>query len=251
MRERPLLILDFDGVICDSLDECFVSSWRAYHTLYRNAELPHVAVSLRDDFSRLRPFIRAGEDYVLIQEILHLGKNAEDQTAFDALIHEAGPLKMKLFKELFTRARTELFAKDREFWLSLNRIYPHMQGIFAKLPQQTPLAILSTKMPFFIAEILGHAQIRVPQKNIHECKAEEKLSRAEELRASGGFPRAVFIDDQIDYLKNNTNPCIDVFLASWGYVKPEWLAGSGNVPIMTPADLAKFVEKEYTAEEGS
>src|SRR5512138_3366484 len=125
MRDVPLLILDFDGVICDSLDECFVSSWPAYHTLYRKSPPPKVPITLRDDFARLRPFIRTGEDYLLIQEILTQGKSVQDQAAFDALIAEAGPEKMRIFKELFTKARSELLEKDKRFWLSLNRIYPH------------------------------------------------------------------------------------------------------------------------------
>jgi phosphoglycolate phosphatase-like HAD superfamily hydrolase len=243
-RARPLLVLDFDGVICDSLDECFISSWIGYFSLAKGIHPPHVPVTLRNDFARLRPFIRTAEDYMLIQEILHEGKTVSDQSGFDELIAAAGPEKMRLFRELFTKARTDLLARDREFWLSLNPVYPHILTMFARLPQEAPVHILSTKKAQFIAEILMHAQIRLPAGHIHESAAREKLARVEALRVEGGFPRAVFVDDQIDHLKENTNPNVEVFLASWGYVKPEWLTG-GKIPVMAPADLMAFIEREY------
>ena len=29
-EEKKILVLDFDGVVCDSTDECMVSSWNAW-----------------------------------------------------------------------------------------------------------------------------------------------------------------------------------------------------------------------------
>ena len=100
MRERAL-ILDFDGVICDSIDECFISSWTAYFTLYLGRQPAYMPIGLRRDFARLRPLIRGGEDFMLIQEILEQGGTASRQPEFDAFARAAGRGKMKLFHDLF------------------------------------------------------------------------------------------------------------------------------------------------------
>ena len=41
--------------------------------------------------------------------------------------------------------------------------------------------------------------------------------------------RAVLVDDQIDHLIKPRGPAVDVRLALWGYVKPEWRVGFPEV----------------------
>ncbi len=245
--QRSLLVLDFDGVICDSIDECFVSSWIAYYELYRKEQPPHVPVGLRAQFTRLRPFIRSGEDFVLIQSLLREGVQISDQRAFDAAAERTGAETLRTWKELFYAARRDLLARDRRFWLSLNRIYPHVESAFALLPVDAPVHILSTKRVEYITETLSEARIRFPAARIHLAPAASKLPAVETLRASGGFARAVFVDDQIDYLLDNTNPLISAYLASWGYVKPEWLAPGSGVAVMSPGELVTLIEREYAS----
>ena len=40
MTYPTLLVLDFDGVICDSIDETFASSWIAWRRLRRSESSP-------------------------------------------------------------------------------------------------------------------------------------------------------------------------------------------------------------------
>jgi phosphoglycolate phosphatase-like HAD superfamily hydrolase len=247
MRKQPLLVLDFDGVICDSRDECCLSSWIAYHELYRKNPAASVPLSLGAGFARLRPFIRTGGDFLVIQEALEEGRDIRDQKEFDALADKAGPQKMKLYKELFYQARSALLSEDRPFWLSLNRIYSHVFDALRSLPPEAPVRILSTKRPQFIVEIVDHAGLDVPRDHIHESGAEGKLPRVESLREESGCEKAVFIEDQIDNIRGNANPKVKVFLASWGYVKQEWLSGRDGVPVMTPEGFKALVEREYGA----
>ncbi len=247
MKKQPLLVLDFDGVICDSRDECCLSSWIAYYDLYKKNRPARVPLSLGAEFARLRPFIRTGGDFLLIQEALEAGQDVTDQKEFDALAERAGPEKMKLFKELFYQARSALLSEDRPFWLSLNRIYPHVFDVLRSLLPEAPVQILSTKRPQFIVEIVDHAGLKVSKDCIHESGAEEKLPRAESLRKEGGFERAVFLDDQIDNIRGNTNPKVEAFLAAWGYVKKEWLSGQDGVPVMTVEGFKEFAMREYGA----
>jgi phosphoglycolate phosphatase-like HAD superfamily hydrolase len=241
----PLLVLDFDGVICDSIEECWASSWTAYHELYRKSGPAPVPRQIAEEFARLRPFIRSGDDFLLIQEMLLNSVTVHDQRGFDAAARDAGAEKMHVFHDLYYKARTALLERDRAAWLAMNRIYPHMVEAFSLLLPSAPFFILSTKKPAFITEVLDAHQIHVAPERILFCDHEPKLPMVEKLRKSGGFTEAWFIEDQIDAIRTNANPRIHVALAAWGYVRQEWLAAPRAVTVLSPEDFLALVGKLY------
>lgn len=244
------LVLDFDGVICDSIDECFASSWIAYFNLYLERHPAYMPVSLRRDFARMRPLVRGGEDFMLIQEILEKGGLVSRQEDFDAMARRAGPEKLEKFHELFYRARKELLETDRQSWLALNRIYPHVVSAFERLVPGAPVSILSTKKPDFIAEILTDKGISIPRERILYSAQERKLDIVAQVGAQSGSSEVVFIDDQIDHLvggaASGETPRIEVFLATWGYVQEEWLMEPLRVPVITPQEFLALMRREYS-----
>ena len=91
---RGVVLLDFDGVICDSVDECLVTSFHAYYDLQGNPAPASGPAARRESFARLRPFIHIGEDYLLIHELIDRGIDIADQREFDALVQAAGRSRM-------------------------------------------------------------------------------------------------------------------------------------------------------------
>lgn len=241
-----LLVLDFDGVICNSIDECFAASWIAYHALFRK-DTAAASPGARRDFARLRPFIRSGEDFLIIQEVLAAGTSVSDQAEFDELARRAGAEKRALFRELFYQERSEMLAKDRESWLALNRVYPHVKKAFGLLAHGAPVFVLSTKKPQFIAEILAANHIELPRERILFSDGEPKLAETEKLRVAGGFQGAILVEDQIDHLRGNKNPRVRALLAAWGYVQEEWLKAPLAAPIITAEGFLALVEKEFSS----
>lgn len=242
----PLLVLDFDGVICDSAEECFVSSWTAYHALYQGSPCGDPSggdalASARTSFRTMRPFVRSGEDFVLIQDLIATGRSVQDQLEFDHAWDRPGAPSRDRFKDLFYRARTDLLEKDRRTWLSMNRIYPHVSAALSALPPGAPLYILSTKKPQFVSETLSANGIAIPDGHILYSHGEPKLSTVETLRETLGFSEAVLVEDQIDAIHGNTNPRIRVFLASWGYVQESWLRESTGIPVLSPEAFVDLV----------
>ncbi len=246
-----VLILDFDGVICDSIEESFVSSWIAYFNLYLERKPVYMPVSLRKDFARMRPLVRGGEDFMLIQEILEQGAFVSQQAEFDAISRSAGKEKLKVFHDLFYKARAELLAKDRDSWLSMNRIYPHVASAFALLRPGTRVYILSTKKPDFIAEILSAKGISMPLERILYSGSERKMDIVLRIKEECAGREAVFIDDQIDHLaqpeaSRGSGGGIRVYLATWGYVREDWLKEPLRVPTITPREFLSLVQREYS-----
>jgi phosphoglycolate phosphatase-like HAD superfamily hydrolase len=237
----PLLVLDFDGVICDSVEECFVSSWTAYYALHRRLPGGEPPASARAEFRAMRPFVRSGEDFVLIQELIAEGRSVRDQQDFDRAWARPGTPSPDQFKELFYRARTDLLEKDRLAWLSLNRIYPHVSAALSALPPAVPLYILSTKKPQFVSDTLRANGITVPEAHVLYSHGEPKLTTVEKLRETLGYEEVILVEDQIDAIRGNTNPRIRAYLASWGYVQESWLRESSGVHVLSPDDFVELV----------
>ena len=236
-----LLVLDFDGVICDSAEECFVVSWTAYNVLYRGRAASPAPDAARPAFRALRPFIRSGEDFLLIQELIEEGTTVEDQAGFDRAWRRPGTPPRERFKELFYRARTDLFEGDHAAWLSLNTIYPHVAAALSNMDLGALVYVLSTKKAQFVRETLDAGGIPIPHDRVLYSHGEPKLATVEALRKSTGATDAVFVEDQIDAIQGNTNPHIRVYLASWGYVQESWL--HAGVPVVTPEAFAELVER--------
>jgi phosphoglycolate phosphatase-like HAD superfamily hydrolase len=243
VTEKTFLVLDFDGVICDSIDECFLSSWIAYHSLFLGGRADPVPGKARSDFAILRPFIRTAEDFVLIQEMLAKGESVQDQAGFDAALLRAGKEKRELFRRLAHEARTGLLENDRGAWLAMNRLYPHVKEALLSMRSFPRLAILSTKRPQFIMEILGWHGVHLPEERILESVHEPKLAATEKLRMRAGCERAYLVEDQVDAIKGNTNRRVEGRLATWGYVREEWLTPPLAAPLITPEEFIALVEE--------
>jgi phosphoglycolate phosphatase-like HAD superfamily hydrolase len=239
-----LVFLDFDGVICDSLLECLVSSWKAYHRLHRGAMPASVPLSLRSQFQALRPFVRSGEDFVLLQQLIDEEAPVRTQADFDARLQRCGPRTMERYRELFYAARSELLREQRGYWLALNRLYPH---ILPRLPAwlaSPRLYILSTKRSPYIREILQHHGMSVDPARTLTCRARQKRTTILSVLDSRGAERGLFVDDQLDHLLPHPGEDgrIAGYLAAWGYVKASWLQESGSVPVLYPQQLSPLLQ---------
>ncbi len=244
MSSDFLLCLDFDGVICDSIRECLASSWIAYHRLVKNDPPDRVPIRLQADFAVLRPLIRSGEDYVLIQEILDRGWEVREQADFDRLLASAGNGTMERYKELFYRARGDLLDRHRAYWLSLNRVYPHMREPLRGLASHDRLHIVSTKRSDFIVSILAADGIELNPERVHYSSARGKPGLLSEILDAAGVERAVFVDDQIDHLTGGGwRDGVERLLAAWGYVKPEWLGGGTGINVIDPDGMGRLFER--------
>ena len=240
----PLLLgLDFDGVLCDSALECFVSSWLAYHPKYEKEANISIRLDQKAAFFSLRPFIRSGEDYVLIQELLDHGREPAEQESFDREVDNAGSGKMRKYRERFYQGRENLLQSDREFWISLNRLYPHIEEPLKRLYMRDNIHIISTKRSDFIMEILNSRNIPFPINRIHFVDRSNKLELMEELLSVSRYERALFIDDQIDHLTGNTCDNLEVRLASWGYIKKSWLTNTEGIGVVRPIDMDQIFRR--------
>ena len=239
-----LLVLDFDGVICDSVDECFVASWEARFRLRGGSGTPPRAPDGQAAaFAHLRPFVRNGEDFLVILEAAGRGVAPSDQDGFDALAATLPARELAEFKARFYDARERMLAEERPRWLRLNRIYPHArEALHVAIGAGVPLRILSTKRQPYILEILSANGISLPADDVHHT-TDHKAPVVRALLDASGCARAVFIDDQIDFLLDLEDPRVEGYLASWGYVRPEWLVPPLRARAIDPPSFLALVAR--------
>ena len=230
--------LDFDGVLCDSIPECFVSSYRAYRELLLGETITSIPLRDKTLAYAYRPFIRIGEDFPLIHDIIRRGLVIGCQEDFDREIERAGEVTMAYYGRLFYQAREEFLAQDRKLWLDLNPLFPGMAELLTRTLDNKNVYILSTKKPPFIREILLHHGIDWDLSRILYPEDKTKKDVIESIIGEG---EALFVDDQLDHLllaAENKN--ITGRLAVWGYVKEPWLAQK-LIPLLRREELKGLV----------
>ena len=230
IMEKPIadkkhLFLDFDGVICNSLDECFASSWMAYST---NRPLS-VDLAGRRRFDSYRPFIRRGGDYVILQYCIDRSINLESQDDFDRVLDDLGEERVDKFHESFYESRGALLRDSPDVWFRLNPLYPEIAPFLEAFSRRH--WIITTKEASFAHRILKYHGVDWELDRIICSGKERKL----DIIARTVDAPALLVEDQIDHLLHNTYERIDVLLATWGYIKTEWL--DQDIPLLEPQNI--------------
>lgn len=234
-----ILALDFDGVLCDSLPECYFSSALSAFPGISQSELLQ-EIEKRSPrflkFCRWRPFVRSGEDYVFIQHQLDRDLVPETQMEMDALLAQAGPEQMTQFKRTLYEVRDTLLAQEKPLWLSLNPVFPFLKPFLVDLSRNEHVWILSTKRPSFIREILLSNGVQWEGRRILEAAGERKIHVMD--RHWGEQAAVVFLDDQPDHFQGLPDR-VRCVLPTWGYAKEEWVRG--GMETLDPSGVEEFL----------
>ncbi len=239
MRETTVLFIDFDGVICDSLNECIVSSWIGYYRYFKGDEPQQMPIDFKKVFLSYRSYIRSGNDYILIQELIEKGIQTKSNEEFDRERKLAGHEKMKLYTDLFYRARDFLLQNDFKYWIQLNPLFPHVAKPLKEVAIKDNIHILSTKKAIYNEKILNSNGIKFPIERIHYSPNADKLSFIRNfLDKNPEYKKAILIDDQIKNMLGNKDPRIETLLALWGFIDKKWLI---EYPEISTLDEKGFV----------
>lgn len=218
---QPLIVcLDFDGVLCDSAAECYISSslaWTGERDPAPYAQRIHREPEVYRRFLSFRPFIRSGEDYVLVQKLIHQQRLVSSQQEFDELLQQEPDLKA--FKESLYGVRSRLLLEHQDIWMQGNPLYSGWPQLLSRAASYPNVVILSTKRPAFIRQVLAYNHIDWPEDRLWEASGQTKRQVLEQKVPPGA--RAVLLDDQGDYLFPPETRFRSV-LALWGYVAPAY-----------------------------
>ena len=226
LSHPDLLALDFDGVLCDGLQEYFQVAWRTYCAVWKREDtVPPEAIAQR--FGPLRAVIETGwEMPVLIHGLL---QGLDDDTLFDQwttvkrdLLKDC-PLDASHLAEELDGCRDRWIESDLDSWLGLHKFYPGVVEQVKRWQRQNlPLFIITTKEARFARKLLDQVGITMPKSTIfgkgeHRPKWQTLalLSDLEDIR------QVWFVEDRLLTLQSVSEQpeLVDVglFLAGWGY----------------------------------
>lgn len=217
------LVLDFDGVIADSIEECFVVGHNAFVNFSKQGrkivQLEELDGRTVRECRRLRSYVRSGEDYVYIQLMLKERIPVSSFEAFDAFLERNASLK-SVFFNLFYEERENLSREHPELWINLNPLYPGISRFLLTFAPKEKLLIITTKKIDYVYKILQKYGIPFPAENGHSAfGTRTKTVIITELLGKYDIPpsRFHFVDDQIDTLLKVRKTGIFVYMAAWGY----------------------------------
>ena len=248
--EPKLLVLDFDGVVCDGVDEMVESSWR---TLARLAPPPPpLTDQLKSRFRELRPTIESGWEMVVLVGVLGEISPAQDEglksaagwaSARDAYVQAHGLNRLQLTQE-FDASRVDWIRQDRASWVAAHRFYPGVADWLRGLIREDRLVyILSTKGKEFLDVLVESQKVPLPTERVigktepRRDKWDVLAELAEKHRVDP--PDLWFVEDRLETLlemqRKAPGFAARVFFATWGYVFAEdtLAAQRAGIPTLT------------------
>ena len=254
-----LLVLDFDGVICDGMAEFFESSWRAWERVGRAPLPPDRREELRGRFAALRPVVESGWEMALLPALLAERDPAQDGTlrdgerwaaARDAFLR-AHRLTARQLADALDTVRDAWFSADRDGWLRAHRFYPGVPEQLRRLSAERRLVyVLSTKEKRFLDYLFAWAGVALPIDRVigKATPRRPKWEVIQELATRHGLPAdggtTWFVEDRLATLQELRHDAtqlaaLELFLATWGYVFPDdaGRARTSGVRVLT---LAQF-----------
>lgn len=224
---KDVLFMDFDGVICDSFQECLESAYEVYFSLNRGGYRSSIDGDVVRRGAEIRPFVLSGEDFYYIPYAIENGYEISSQIEFDALKERMKSYHSQISRE-FYRIRDYKKLNDTSAWLSANKLYDGMKKYLPTLIEEWDFYIVTTKDDSSVIKILSYNDIHLCHSRIKGKRVgKSKNAIINEILELSGKNKAYFIDDSIQNLTSIRNDGVECFLAEWGYIDRSSINMSG------------------------
>jgi phosphoglycolate phosphatase-like HAD superfamily hydrolase len=235
MHIPDILALDFDGVLCDGMQEYFEASRRTYRSIWPDEPAP--GEELFAAFRTLRPVIMTGWEMPLLLRALVQGRPTAAllqhwEAVRDELMRSGAP-QGKALSDTLTHTLDEVrrtwIATTPSDWLTRNVPYCSLDDLRRLLAEPESTVLVTTKEGEFARQILDHwhvplADIQGKETGTHKCDNLRALIAQYEA-AYGRRPTLWFVEDRLETLQHVTTHAdledVGLFLATWGYNTPE------------------------------
>ncbi len=227
-KQGKVLALDFDGVICDSLDECLLTAYNAYQkergVLSFLDSVNDIDMKLRNAFQRWRYLVRPAGEYGLLLDVLLHGEPTLLPQNFEER-RQSEVARIAKFERLFFQTRRELRQRSLEKWSGLHRLYSEFREYWPSVKKGFEQHyIVTTKdmtsvLYFNDKWRLGFKREHIFTKDNSAAKANSVACIASENGI--GCESVVFVDDHPDHLSDVAPTNAVCCWAAWGYTPRE------------------------------
>ena len=240
-KKAKVIVFDFDGVVCDSTDECLVTSWNAWQKWNSRRGFRINLVEFSDEekatFRQLRPYVRGAGEYYILRRSMEEAFLITAQKVFERL-RERWLDHLEPFKAVFYDAREKLRLQDIESWVILHPVFEDVIAVMKKLNEQQRLRVATLKDSTSVRLILEHYGVYLlPEHLLAESQISSKLEALNHYSEKENLSKKdlIFIDDNVTHLFEPKKAGYNTLLTGWGPSLEEHrrLAIKNNIPIIT------------------
>jgi hypothetical protein len=221
---KNIVLLDFDGVLCDSVKEAFILSRFAFENIQSHEE---VEIDLYEKFKKYRYLVQNSWQYYFIYLILKNFPN-ESKDFIESKFHMLCAHDKSLsddFNNVFLMKRKDMMINDIDFWHSLETPTSFLNDLRNILNDKynCQFAILSTKNKEAIVKKFNFWNIPFEENFIFDKSDLLNINKGDFINnflKKNIYSKAILIDDN----QENINSCsgilnLSAYLANWGYVE--------------------------------
>ena len=216
MSNNIIYILDFDGVLCDSIDECMLTTYNAFnHTELINID--DIPDQFKLYFYKYRYHVRPAKEYLLICKAYL--KNKDLSYPIFVEMRKSYEKEMKIFEDGFFNKR-KFLKKNIDIWLSYHKIYEHANQIISSLSNK--FFILTTKDRNSVEMLANHFGFSNKVENIFSKEISTNKSVLftyffKQYHSLTNGNQVIFVDDNEFHLADVKHFPLELFFAKWGY----------------------------------
>ena len=244
--DQRVVVFDFDGVICDSTNECLVTSWNAWQLYNGKSPSRKVLLDFSDEeilkFKQLRPRVRGAGEYLVLHYLIEKDIEISSNSEYEKYILMFKD-NFSSYKKIFFECRNDLRSSDINKWLDLHTVFEDVINIIKDLNLNSYLYIATLKDGESVRLILKKYGIVVPSVNFYDqSDIKTKLEALELIRASSKNSHAdiIFIDDNVTHLIEPYNQGYKVYHAAWSGVLTEFLTLANNYGITSVKNVKEI-----------
>lgn len=219
---KKILVLDFDGVICDSTPECLVTSLHAWQIYAEENTKGNFGVSQDDSgfvdfFYRVRPYVRGGGEYLLVYLLWFEGNLSASRHDF-ADKSSSFVAEQSRFAEIFYECREIFIRQDVSYWCDLHKPVDGVQELISMISEPHQWYIATLKDKNSVSRLLEHYDISFsPEYILDREDIENKLEALNciRLRESVSEDDIYFVDDNPMHLLPIAPYFKNIYLSTW------------------------------------
>ena len=224
-----IIVFDFDGVVCDSTNECMVTSWNAWQRYKSKSAFRSSICDFNKEeilkFSKIRPRVRGAGEYYVVCRSFEENIVIQNQKIYDDLVKRWSK-NFDPFKKIFFEMRNYLRKININKWIELHIIYRNVLEVMKKINKQNKLYIATLKDRESVNLILNKNDLYLSnQCLIDQSQITTKLEGLENISRLTNYKKSdiVFIDDNVNHLLDPQSEGFKVFLPGWGNLYQEYL----------------------------
>jgi len=237
-----LLLLDFDGVIADSVDECRAVTWYAGEQV-DDQPLPDLLAQVpgwfTTRFDTLRPYSRTLDDFFVAKP----GPRdvpITTQAMFDALKAQIASAAINEFATAATALRLRWRREQRPHWLAAHTIFDGVRELLER--RSGAVFVITAKDAESSMEILTHFGLGGHIAGIIGEVSDKALAARCICLGRGVTPeQALFVDDNLTNVARVHAAGVPARWATWGWTTPEHASRAAGLQL-APITLDQLVD---------